>query len=143
MNITLKTSEVVAVIARYIVPGISTPGTKSKSLFLRIWWFTFNSIMSPHSSHSKNIMVSLIARILNSFKQKSKLNLQVILLRTIYFPPVFYLSFISDYLEFYLHSIERQQANSECHPSSFLSRCFYCFFFCALPLLCDFIFIYF
>ena len=29
MNITLKTSEVVAVIARYIVPGISTPGTKS------------------------------------------------------------------------------------------------------------------
>ena len=29
MNITRKASEVVAVIARYIVPGISTPGTKS------------------------------------------------------------------------------------------------------------------
>ena len=29
MNITLKTSEVVAVVARYIVPGISMPGTES------------------------------------------------------------------------------------------------------------------
>lgn len=49
-----------------------------KSLFLRIWWFTFNSIMSPHSSHSKNIMISLITK---DLKQKSKLNLQVILIK--------------------------------------------------------------
>lgn len=52
-----------------------------KSLFLRIWRFTFNSIMSPHSSHSKNIMISLITK---DLKQKSKLNLQVILSRTIF-----------------------------------------------------------
>ena len=49
-----------------------------KSLFLHIWRFTFNSIMSPHSSHSKNIMISLITK---DLKQKSKLNLQVILIK--------------------------------------------------------------
>ena len=49
-----------------------------KSLFLHIWRFTFNSIMSPHSSHSKNIMISLITK---DLEQKSKLNLQVILIK--------------------------------------------------------------
>ena len=34
--------------------------------------------MSPHSSHSKNIMISLITK---DLKQKSKLNLQVILIK--------------------------------------------------------------
>ena len=39
-NITLKASEVVAVITRYIVPGISLPGTKSMHavfIFQAIW----------------------------------------------------------------------------------------------------------
>ena len=64
-----------------------------KSLFLRIWRFTFNSIMSPHSSHSKNIMISLITK---DLKQKSKLNLQVILLRTIF--PSSLVSFVYQWL---------------------------------------------
>lgn len=64
-----------------------------KSLFLRIWRFTFNSIMSPHSSHSKNIMISLITK---DLKQKSKLNLQVILSRTIF--PSGLLSFVYQWL---------------------------------------------
>ena len=47
-------------------------------------------------------MISLITK---DLKQKSKLKPAGNFNKGLYFPLVFYLSFISDYLEFYLHSI--------------------------------------
>ena len=56
----------------FVVWWVRDDRKELKSLFLRIWRFTFNSIMSPHSSHSKNIMISLINK---DLKQKSKLKI--------------------------------------------------------------------
>ena len=99
-----------------------------KSLFLRIWRFTFNSIMSPHSSHSKNIMISLITK---DLKQKSKLNLQVILSRTIF--PSGLLSFVYQWLS----RILLVQHRTSTGKLWMLPILFFCLVFCLFFSFCN------